>query len=63
MPSFLRTSAGTEIWPCTVTLDCPIAMEIHYPGNEIWSNLPWAKGEPANGQDLWPNPTQTGEFT
>jgi len=33
MPSFLRTSAGTEIWPCAVTFDCAIAMTVHYPGN------------------------------
>lgn len=33
MPSFLRTSTGTEIWPCAVTLDCAIAMGEDYPGN------------------------------
>ncbi len=44
MPSFLRTSAGTEIWPCAVTLDCPIAMNIHYPGNEECVNSALGQG-------------------
>ena len=39
MPSFLRTSAGTEIWPCAVTLDCGIVMATHYQGNGRLS--PW----------------------
>ena len=33
MPSFLRTSAGTEIWPWAVTLDWGIDIWIHYQGN------------------------------
>jgi hypothetical protein len=37
MPSFLRTSAGTEIWPCAVTFDSGIDMPIHYQGNDILS--------------------------
>jgi len=37
MPSFLRTSAGTEIWPWAVTLDWGIDMDAHYQGNESLS--------------------------
>jgi hypothetical protein len=33
MPSFRRTSAGTEICPCAVTLEWAIATLIHYHGN------------------------------
>jgi len=32
-PSFFRISAGTEIWPWAVTLDCAIDMPAHYSGN------------------------------
>ena len=32
-PSLRRTSAGTEICPCAVTLDCAIAMSLYYQGN------------------------------
>ena len=34
MPSLRRTSAGTEICPCAVTLECASAMAIYYHGNE-----------------------------
>src|ERR1035437_2063618 len=33
MPSFRRTSTGTEICPCEVTLECAIAIPISYQGN------------------------------
>jgi len=33
MPSFLRTSAGTEICPWAVTLDLAIDIPLHYRGN------------------------------
>src|SRR6478672_5315888 len=33
MPSFRRTSIGTEIWPCAVTFECAIAIPIYYQGN------------------------------
>ena len=33
MPSFWRTLAGTEIWPCAVSLEWAIAMRRHYHGN------------------------------
>ncbi len=35
MPKSFRTSAGTEICPCTVTLDLAIAISSHYHGNAI----------------------------
>jgi len=36
----LRTSAGTEIWPCAVTFDCAMVIVLHYPGNEFMSIQP-----------------------
>jgi hypothetical protein len=39
MPSFLRTSAGTEICPCAVTLDFAMGIGLHYPGNACMSRL------------------------
>ena len=32
-PSFLRTTAGTEICPCEVSLECATAIALHYHGN------------------------------
>jgi len=32
-PSCRRTSAGTEICPCAVTLDWMLLIKVHYPGN------------------------------
>jgi hypothetical protein len=40
MPSLLRTSAGTEIWPCAVTLDCGFDTQEHYHGNANSSKTP-----------------------
>src|SRR5262245_522949 len=34
-PSFWRTFAGTEIWPCAVSFECASAMEEYYHGNEL----------------------------
>src|ERR1017187_1792458 len=33
IPSFRRTSAGTEICPCAVTFDCAIGIFLYYQGN------------------------------
>jgi hypothetical protein len=54
MPSFLRTSAGTEIWPCAVTLDCGIDIILHYQGNGVSStDLRALTGVPDSSPSRW----------
>ena len=40
IPSFRRTSAGTEICPCAVTFDCAIGIFLYYQGNGTGGKTP-----------------------